>query len=552
MNVVPDPILLFVVALPAVVALGLVTIGFAQTFAGMTPLPERVWRWAGLATAFATFVLMLVGVAWRFDPEAIGVQFVTGVGGALSAEPRILLGVDGIGLCFLLAAAGLAPLAILSPRAVPADSARSGIFVVLMLESSLLGTLASLNLYGFLFFWAQTLLPILHWLGRWGGEDRGRMATRVWVTESVGLAGLLFVAFALTEMSEVQLGHASLDLIRAPGGAPAIGAAGAAEGSLLDLRIAAGDQRWLFGILVVALVTRLPLVPLHFWLPGAHASSPTGLSILLATGFAQTAAIGLLRFALPLFPDAALDARPILALLGIAALGYASLVALVQKELNRLIAYTSVGHAGFAMFGIATMNVQGLTGAVVQLLTHGLATAAIFVMIGALALHRGTTEVAAFGGLARPMPVCAAFFGLMLYSLMGFLLLGGFIGDLFVLLGSLDFARELSVAALVAMGVAAAYLLWVQRRVFFGPVEEPANRGLIDLDRTERAMLLAIAIPILAIGVYPNPLLRRVEPAVLEILHQMGRVSLPEAEIAPVVDAANATARSRAVSEEPG
>ncbi len=552
MNLVHDPILLFVVALPAVVALGLVAIGFVQSFAGMKPLPERVWRGAGLGGAFATFALLLVGVAWRFDPEAIGVQFVTGVGGALSTEPRILLGVDGIGLCFLLATAGLSPIAILSSRTESADSVRSWIFVVLMLESSLLGTLASLNLHGFLFFWAQTLLPILHWLGRWGGEDRGRMATRVWVTESVGLAGLLFVAFVLAEMSEAQLGHASLDLIRAPGGEPAIAAAGSATGSLLDLRIAAGDQRWLFWILVVALVTRLPLVPLHFWLPGAHAASPTGLSILLATGFAQTAAIGLLRFALPLFPEAALDARSSLALVGIAALGYASLVALVQKELNRLIAYTSIGHAGFAMFGIATMNVQGLTGAVVQLLTHGLATAGIFVMIGALARRRGTTEVAAFGGLARPMPVCAAFFGLMVFSLMGFPLLGGFIGDLFVLLGSLDLSRELSVAALAAMGVAAAYLLWVQRRVFFGPVEEAANRGLVDLDRIERAMLLAIAIPILAIGVYPNPLLRRVEPAVLEILHQMGRVSLPEAERIPVVEAANGAAVVRAGSEEPG
>jgi NADH-quinone oxidoreductase subunit M len=527
MNADLDPILLVVVALPALVALGLVAIGFAQTFTGVTPLPERVWRGVGLATGFVTFALTLVGVAYRFDPEALGFQFVASVGSALATEPRILLGVDGIGLCFLLSTAGLAPLAILSSRTETADSVRSWIFVVLMLESSLLGAIASLNLHGFLFFWAQTLLPILHWLGRWGGEDRGRMATRVWATESVGLAGLLFVAFALAEMSEAQLGQSSLDLVRAWGGP---GAASGAGGTLLDLRIPAIDQRWLFGILVLALVTRLPLVPLHFWLPGAHAASPTGLSILLATGFAQTAAIGLLRFALPIFPQAALEARPILAAIGIVALGYASLVALVQKELNRLMAYTAVGYAGFAMFGIATMNVQGLTGAVVQLLTHGLATAGIFVMIGALAQRRGTTEVAAFGGLARPMPVCAAFFGLMVFSLMGFPLLGGFIGDLFVLLGSLDLSRELSVAALAAMGVAAAYLLWVQRRVFFGPVEEPANRGLIDLDRIERAILLAIAIPILAIGVYPNPLLRRIEPAVLEILHQMGRVSLPESE----------------------
>ncbi len=533
MNPELDPILLVVVALPALVALGLVAIGFVQTFVGVAPLPERVWRGAGLATGIATFALTLFGVAWRFDPERIGHQFVASVGGALASEPRILLGVDGIGLCFLLSTAGLAPLAILSSRSETADSVRSWIFVVLMLESSLLGAIASLNLQAFLYFWAQTLLPILHWLGRWGGEDRGRMATRVWATESVGLAGLLFVAFALAETSEAQLGQASLDLVRAAGGAAESG------GTLLELRIPVVDQRWLFGILTLALVTRLPLVPLHFWLPGAHAASPTGLSILLATGFAQTAAIGLLRFALPLFPEAALEARPLLAAIGIAALGYASLVALVQKELNRLMAYTSIGHAGFATFGIATMNVQGLTGAVVQLLTHGLATAAIFVMIGALAQRRGTTEVAAFGGLARPMPVCAAFFGLMVFSLMGFPLLGGFIGDLFVLLGSLDLSRELSVAALAAMGVAAAYLLWVQRRVFFGPVEEPANRGLIDLDRIERAVLLAIAIPILAIGVYPNPLLRRVEPAVLEILHQMGRASLPEAEAASAAPAAH-------------
>lgn len=510
-----DSILLVVVALPALVALGLAGLGTLQTLLGIAPLPERVWRDAGLVTGFATFVLALVGIALRFDPERLGPQFVATVGGALSTEPRLLLGVDGIGLCFLISTAGLVPIALLTSRRETEESVRSWVFVVLMLESGLLGAIASLNLHGFLYFWAQSLPPILVWLGRWGGEGRARVATRVWITESIGLAGLLFVVFALAEASRAQLGQASLDLVRPTGEA--------AGGTLLDLSIGLADQRMLFWILTLALVTRLPIVPLHFWLPAAHAASPTGLSILLVTGFAQTAAMGLLRFALPLFPDAAFEARTILAVIGIVALGYASLVALVQKEMNRLMAYLSVGYAGFAMFGIATMNVQGLTGAVVQLLTHGLATAAIFVLIGALARRRGTTEVAAFGGLARPMPVCAAFFGLMVFSLMGFPLLGGFIGDLFVLLGSLDLRRELSVLALAAMGVAAAYLLWVQRRVFFGPVAEPANRGLIDLDSVERAVLVAIAIPILAIGTYPNPLLRRVEPAVLEILHQMGR-----------------------------
>jgi NADH-quinone oxidoreductase subunit M len=185
------------------------------------------------------------------------------------------------------------------------------------------------------------------------------------------------------------------------------------------------------------------------------------------------------------------------------------------------VAYASVGYAGFAIFGVSTLNVEGLTGSVLQFLTHGLGTAGLFMLIGFLALRRGTTDVVAFGGLAKPMPVCAFFFAVMVLSLMGLPLLGGFVGDLFVLLGSLETRRELSVLALIAMVVAASYLLWVQRRIFLGPVDEPANRGLIDLGRIERAVLLAMTIPIVAIGVYPNPVLRRVEPAVLEILHQM-------------------------------
>jgi NADH-quinone oxidoreductase subunit M len=277
--------------------------------------------------------------------------------------------------------------------------------------------------------------------------------------------------------------------------------------------------------------------------------------VLLATGFVQTAALGLLRFALPLFPDAATAAGPALSWIGIFALVYASLIALVQKELKRLVAYASVGHAGFALFGISTLNVQGLTGAVLQLLTHGLAAAGLFMLIGSLALRRKTTEVAAFGGLAKPMPVCAFFFGVMVLSLMGLPLLGGFVGDLFVLLGSLETRRELSMIALVAMVVAASYLLWVQRRLFLGPVDEPANRGLIDLDRVERGVLLAMTIPIIAIGVYPNPVLRRIEPAVLEILYQMDRRSIPDevegTESAPARELARREV-GRAVEGRPG
>lgn len=519
-----DHLLATIVALPALVAFGLVAIGLVLNFLGLRPLPELAWRGIGLTAAVVTFVLCVVDIGFGFDPERIGLQQLEILGWSQSPGAHLLLGVDGIGYCFLLSTTGLVPLAMLASWSEVRDTVRSWVFVCLLLESSLLGALASANFVAFIFFWAMSLIPILLWLGRWGGIGRARAASRIWATESIGLAGLLFVAFLLREASLDQLGFATLDLVDVLPGR---------EGSLLDVTVPVEDQMMLFIALAVALVTRIPLVPLHFWLPAAHASSPTGLSVLLATGFVQTAAIGLLRFALPLFPDAAVAAGPMISIVGIVAFVYGSLIALVQKELKRLVAYACVGYAGFAIFGISTLNVQGLTGAVLQFLTHGLGTAGLFMLIGFLALRRGTTDVAAFGGLAKPMPVCAFFFAVMVLSLMGLPLLGGFVGDLFVLLGSLETRRELSVVALIAMVVAASYLLWVQRRLFLGPVTEPANRGLIDLDRVERGVLLAMTIPIVAIGVYPNPVLRRIEPAVLEILHQMASRSSHEELLMP-------------------
>ncbi len=506
-----------VVALPSLAALALMATAIALGLVGLPILPEAIWRAVGLAASFATFALMLFGVTLGFDPEALGLQHLASYMWSESFGSRLLFGVDGIGLCFMLSTTGLVPLAILSARFEIRESVRAWVLVCLLFETTLLGALASANLLTFIFFWAASLIPVLVWMGRWGGAGRARAASRIWTIESIGLAGLLFVAFVLHDTTLKQFGVPTLDLV-------AVGAE-AARG-LLDIEIDVADQWMLFLPMVFALLTRLPLAPLHFWLPAAHASSPMGLSALLATGFVQTAAIGLLRFALPLFPDAAIAAGPALSVLGIFALVYASLIALVQKELKRLVAFCSVGYVGFAMFGISTLNVQGLTGAVLQLLLHGLATAGLFMLIGFLSVRRNATEVAAFGGLAKPMPVCAFFFGLMVLSLMGLPLLGGFVGDLFVLLGSLETRRELSVIALIAMVVASSYLLWVQRRIFLGPVDEPANRGLIDLDRVERGILLAITIPIVAIGVYPNPVLRRIEPTVLEILYQMERRSV--------------------------
>ena len=525
-----DRLLGLVIGLPAFAALCLSVFAFAMNAMGLRELPASVWRGIGFTASMLTFVAMALLSFVVFEPERLGLQAMEAFEWSSTFGANLTFAVDGVSLCFLLSTTGIVPLAMLSARGTVEESVRAWVLVTLMLETALLGALASVNLLGFIGFWAASLVPILLWMGRWGGPGRARAASRIWVTEAIGLSGLLFVAFVLNESTIAQFGAPNLDLV-------ATGLGGAGERTLLDLRIELADQWLLFIAFSLGLATRLPIVPFHFWLPAAHASAPAGLSVLIATGFVQTAAMGWLRFALPLFPDAAIAAGPALSILGIVALAYASLIALVQKELKRLVAYASVGYAGFALFGMSTLNVQGLTGAVVQLLTHGLATAGLFMLIGFLAVRRGTTEVSAFGGLAKPMPVCAFFFGVMVLSLMGLPLLGGFVGDLFVLLGSLETRRGLSVFALLAMVIAASYLLWVQRRIFLGPVDEPANRGLIDLDRIERGIMLAMTIPIVFIGVYPNPLLRRVEPAVLELLYQMERRSVVTESVHPEGDA---------------
>jgi len=512
-------ILTAVIALPVFAALVLALVAYLLDVIGLKYLPASIWRSVGFGASLTTFAATVYIALAVFDPERLGLQVVEVFEWSASLGANLSFALDGVSLCFLVSTTGLVPLAMMSTRGAVDGSARAWVLMMLALETTMLGAIVAANLLTFVAFWAASLIPLLLWMGRWGGLGRARAASRIWTTEAIGLSGLLFVVFVLHETTLAQFGAPTLDLVPTA-------LTGTGERTLLDVRIELEDQWPLLLAFGIGLATRLPIVPLHFWLPAAHAAAPTGLSVLIATGFVQTAAMGWLRFALPLFPDAATAAGPALSLLGIVALAYASLIALVQEELKRLVAYASVGYAGFALFGISTLNVQGLTGAVVQLLTHGLATAGLFLLIGFLAVRRGTTEVAAFGGLAKPMPVCAFFFALMVLSLMGLPLLGGFVGDLFVLLGSLETRRGLSVFALIAMVVAASYLLWVQRRIFLGPVDEPANRGLIDLDRVERGIMLAMTIPIVIIGVYPNPLLRRIEPAMLELLHQMERRSV--------------------------
>src|SRR5262249_28159567 len=283
-----------------------------------------------------------------------------------------------------------------------------------------------------------------------------------------------------------------------------------------------------FGAFALAFAIKVPMVPLHTWLPDAHVEAPTSGSVVLAGVLLKMGTYGFLRFALPLFPAAVADWTPTVLVLSVIGIVYGSLVAMVQEDVKKLVSYSSVAHLGFVMLGMFALNVQGTSGSVLQMINHGLSTGALFLLVGMLYERRHTRLVTAFGGVAKPMPVYAFFFGLVTMSSIGLPMLNGFVGEFLILLGA--FLAHPWFATVAAGGVlAAAYMLWMFRRVMFGPVDNPENRKLIDLDWREKVVLVSICLPIVWIGVNPDPLLRRVEPSVsalLQDVHARGAIAL--------------------------
>jgi NADH-quinone oxidoreductase subunit M len=333
------------------------------------------------------------------------------------------------------------------------------------------------------------------------------------------LVALLVVYYLFYE----QTGELNFDLVPAPGqGGPA----------LIDTLIpVTGEaawwrtQSWLFAAFALAFAIKVPMVPFHTWLPDAHVEAPTAGSVVLAGVLLKMGTYGFVRFALPFFPEAAVEFAPAILVLSVVGIVYGSLVAMVQADIKKLVAYSSVAHLGFVMLGMFAFNVQGLNGSVLQMVNHGLSTGALFLLVGMLYERRHTRQIADFGGVAKPMPIFAFFFGLVVMSSIGLPMLNGFVGEFLILLGA--FLAEPVYAVIATSGVvlAAGYMLWMFRRVMFGPVENPENRGLIDLNLREKVVMLAIAVPIVWIGVYPDTFLRRIEPSVLELLRY---VDVPE------------------------
>ncbi len=494
--------------------------GLAGSF-GAAGLPERLWKLLGLLASLATFVLSLL--LWQgFDPTRSGYQFVEW--GPWLPEWGIhwFVGIDGISLVLVVLTTFLMPLVLLASWDDVAKSVKGYVFFMLFLETGMLGAFVSLNLFQFYVFWELMLIPMYFIIGIWGGPRRIYAAIKFFLFTMVGSLLMLVAILVIYQLNYEQQGLGAglnFDFVRAPGSArPALIETAI---PLLGQAVWWKTQPWLFAAFALAFGIKVPLVPFHTWLPDAHVEAPTGGSVILAGVLLKLGTYGFVRFSLPLFPVASVEYAPVIFALALAGILYGALVAMVQSDIKKLVAYSSVAHLGFVMLGAFALNVQGLEGSVLQMVNHGLSTGALFLLVGMLYERRHTREIADFGGVAKPMPVYAALFGIVVMSSAGLPALNGFVGEFLILLGAFRASPAFAVPASFGVVLAAAYLLWAYRRMLFGPVERPENRALIDLGLREKAVMVAIVIPIVWIGVHPESFLVKIRPAVVDLLHVM-------------------------------
>jgi NADH-quinone oxidoreductase subunit M len=404
------------------------------------------------------------------------------------------LGVDGISLFLVVLTGLLFPLAILAVR--PAHSPKPYTAWLLLLEAGCMGVFLALDLFLFFVMFEIVLVPMYFLIGGWGYGERVYAALKFFLFTMFGSAFMLVGLIATAVLHASATGELTFDLVVI------------AESQA----IAAETTRWLFVAFAIAFAVKVPLFPVHTWLPDAHTQAPTAGSVILAGVMLKLGTYGFLRFGLYLFPDAANWAAPALVTLGVIGILYGAVVAAVQKDLKRLVAYTSVAHLGFIVLGTFAFTTQGLQGGVIQMVNHGISTGALFLLVGMIYERRHTRAIAELKGLQKAAPVLAAVFTVVMLSSIGLPGLNGFVGEFLILLGSFDTRRWWAVAATAGVIFAALYLLWAYQRVFHGTPDEE-NASMPDMSFREGAIMAPLLVAIVALGVYPRPMLERIEPA---------------------------------------
>ncbi len=496
----PFPILTSLIALPIVGAILLLAV----------PADERsdgTVRAVALTVSGLVFLETLL--LWsRFNPGSAEFQFVERHAWIPAFGISYFVGVDGISLLLVVLTAFLTPLALLSSWQSVHQKVKAFAIFILLLESAMIGVFVSLDLFLFYVFWDAMLVPMYFLIGIWGYDRRIYAAVKFILYTMAGSVLMLLAILGLAYLHSRAAGGYSFSLL-----------------DLSAMAISPRIQFWFFLAFALAFAIKVPLFPFHTWLPDAHVEAPTAGSVILAGVLLKMGTYGLVRFAFPLFPVAAALFAPYLAVLAIIGIIYGALVAMVQPDMKKLVAYSSVSHLGFVVLGIAAMNVQGVQGAVYQMLNHGVSTGGLFLIVGMLSDRRHTRLITEYGGLKNVTPQLVAAFLIVTLSSIGLPGLNGFVGEFLILLGAFRWNPRFAAFAATGVILSATYMLWMFQRVNYGPVTNDKNARLIDLTAREWVVLVPILAMTVLMGVLPNLFLRPMEASVQRMLSQVQQTS---------------------------
>ncbi len=464
---------------------------------------KRVALWVSSFTFFLSLNLY-----WGFDAIKSGYQFEEQANWIGSTGISYHLGVDGISMPFIILSTFLTPLAILASWHAITHRVRDYMIAFLVLETMMIGMFASLDMLMFYLFFEGVLIPMFLIIGVWGGADRVYAAFKFFLYTLLGSVLMLVCMLVMYKIA----GTTDIPLLTAHEFAPAL-------------------QTWLFLGFFASFAVKIPMWPVHTWLPDAHVQAPTAGSMILAGVLLKMGGYGFLRFSLPMFPQASVDFVPIIFGLSAIAIVYTSLIALAQSDMKKLIAYSSVAHMGFVTIGIFTMTPQGIDGAMFQMISHGLVSAALFFCVGVVYDRLHTREIDAYGGVVDAMPRYAAFFMFMMLASVGLPGTSGFVGEMLVLVGAWKSASWVAVIAATALVLGACYMLWLYRRVVFGRAEKSEVLEMSPLDSREIAIFVPFSLLVLWLGIYPSSLLDIMDASISTILSQLGEGAFVQASL---------------------
>jgi NADH-quinone oxidoreductase subunit M len=469
--------------LSLVTFLPLVGAGFILFIRGEPDVIARNARAVALWTSVVTFVLS--GLMWvNFDTATADFQFVERRSWLPAFGIEYYMGVDGISMLFVLLCTFLTPLCVLASWESIEVRVKEYMIAFLVLETLMIGTFCALDLFLFYMFFEGVLIPMFLIIGVWGGPRRVYSAFKFFLYTLVGSVLMLLALLAI---------YYDAGTTKIP--------------ELLEYGFEPRFQRWLWLAFFASFAVKLPMWPVHTWLPDAHVEAPTAGSVILAGVLLKMGGYGFIRFSFAMLPEASLYFLPLIYTLSIVAIIYTSLVALAQDDMKKLVAYSSVAHMGFVTMGIFTGTAQGLSGALFQMLSHGVVSGALFLIVGVVYDRMHTREIARYGGLVHRMPLYAAVFMVMMLASVGLPGTSGFVGEFLVLVGTFQVNTWAAFLATTGIILGAAYMLYLYRRVIFGPLVRADLKDIVDLNRREIAIFAPIVIVVLWMGVYPKPFL---------------------------------------------